>query len=138
MLGYEYQKDIPFDTNPKDLKTAKSLTRTIAQLSNCKGLEHERYYENQGTLRSVCYKNDLKEGSYTWASYSIFSFSNKKEKSVIKEKLKLNKEMFKEGPFYIILENSFFGESKYNTPRSKSPHAYADFPGELIYLDSNH
>ncbi len=142
------QTYVPLDTKPKDLKSAKSLTRTIANLSDCSGLEYEYYDENIAILSSSCDKNNLRGGPYTDASYGIIVFSNKKGKRITRDKLmsrqemleyrhKLRQEMYKEGPFYIIVEHMHFGESKYDSPRRQSPHAYADFPGEMIYTIKN-
>jgi len=133
MLGFvKYfflSNNVPLTVKPDSLRLEKSLTRTIANKSKCKGLEFESRIDGK-SLTSTCVKHNLINSPYSKASFEIHVFMDKLEKhNFIKKYLK--SEIFKEGDYFLIYELPDHGDSPYNPARIKSPHVYSDFPGVL-------
>ncbi len=129
-LSYLYPWTAPLNSKPSTIKEAKALARTIAKFSHCKSLEFDHFIENK-VLISSCYKTDLTGGEYSNGSFSIYVFFTKTEKELQSMKLDASSHAFKEGEYFIVNENSIYGESKQSQPRVKSANAYSDFPGKL-------
>lgn len=124
-------KDVPLSTMPTSTISAKRLTKTIADKSNCAGLEYETKV-NGSYLISACDKSDLEGGAYQNASFSVMVFFSKAAMSDVERTLQAENEMYVRGQHYIVHENDYYGDSKSNLKRVKQKHAYSGFPGELM------